>query len=101
MLTLLNIPAMNGIDLYPAGNFMFVPLSIMGYGVLQYRLLDITSILHKTLMWSVISSAIIVPNILIFAFSHPHFGAMLPYQLLSFLWRGLPGIIFTFGAYSR
>ena len=96
VLTLLNIPAMNGIDLYPAGNFMFVPLSIMGYGVLQYRLLDITSILHKTLMWSVISSAIIVPNIFIFGFLHSHFGAMLPYQLFIVLVAWFSGNYFYF-----
>lgn len=45
LLTLLNIPAMNGYDFYPAGNFFFLPLSILAYGVLRYCLMDIRSIL--------------------------------------------------------
>lgn len=61
-LTLLNVPAISGIDFYPFGNFMFIPLSIMAYGVLRYRLMDIRSILHVTLIWTVISSLILLPN---------------------------------------
>ncbi len=66
LLTLLNIPAVNGVDLYPAGNFMFVPLAVMGFGVLRYRLMDIRSIVHLTVLWAALSSAIIVPNVLLF-----------------------------------
>ncbi|HNU93138.1 MAG TPA: SpoIIE family protein phosphatase [Spirochaetota bacterium] len=66
ILTLLNIPAINGVDLYPAGNFMFVPLAIMGFGVLRYRLLDVKSIVHLTVLWAALSSAIVVPNIILF-----------------------------------
>ncbi len=62
LLTLLNIPSMNGIDLYPAGNFLFVPLSILAYGVLKYRLMDIRSILLQAAMWGGVSSIVLVPN---------------------------------------
>ena len=62
-LTILNIPSMNGYDFYPAGNFLFVPLSILAYGVLRYRLLDIRSILLQTASWLTVSSLILVPNI--------------------------------------
>jgi PAS domain S-box-containing protein len=61
-LTILNIPAMNGYDLYPAGNFLFLPLSILAYGVLRYRLMDIRSILLQTASWIIVSSLIVVPN---------------------------------------
>jgi two-component system cell cycle sensor histidine kinase/response regulator CckA len=63
MLTLLNIPAMNGIDLYPAGNFLFLPLSILAYGVLKYRLMDIRSIMLRVASWGILSSLILVPNL--------------------------------------
>jgi two-component system, cell cycle sensor histidine kinase and response regulator CckA len=63
MLTMLNIPAMNGIDLYPAGNFLFVPLSILAYGVLKYRLMDIRSIMLRVASWAILSSLILVPNL--------------------------------------
>jgi serine phosphatase RsbU (regulator of sigma subunit) len=78
LLNLLNIPAMLGHDFYPAGNFMFVPLAIMGYGLLRYQLLDVRSILHLTLIWIATSSAILVPNALAFALLWPHVQAMSP-----------------------
>ncbi|MBI5592198.1 MAG: response regulator [Deltaproteobacteria bacterium] len=62
-LTILNIPSMNGYDLYPAGNFLFLPLSILAYGVLRYRLMDIRSILLQTASWIIVSSLILVPNV--------------------------------------
>lgn len=65
LLTMTNIPAINGIDIYPLGNMMFIPLGFLGYGVLSHRLMDIKSILHVTLLWAVMSSLIIIPNALI------------------------------------
>jgi PAS domain S-box-containing protein len=62
LLTILNIPSMNGYDFYPAGNFLFLPLSILAYGVLRYRLMDIRSILLQTASWLTVSSLILVPN---------------------------------------
>ncbi len=85
LLTLINIPAMSGIDIYPMGNFIFVPLSIMAYGVLRYQLLDIRSILHITLIWIATSSAILIPNALIFALLLPHMRAMGPASLFALL----------------
>ena len=68
VLTMTNAPSMSGIDSYPYGNFMFVPLIIMAYGVLRYRLFDIRSIIHLTLIWMITSSLIILPNILMYIF---------------------------------
>lgn len=68
ILTLTNIPAMNGIDFYPLGNLNFVPLGIMTYGILRYRLLEIGSIVHYTLFWIVLSSLIVVPNLFVLKF---------------------------------
>ena len=53
---------MNGYDFYPPGNFLFLPLSILAYGVLRYRLMDIRSILLQTASWLIVSSLILVPN---------------------------------------
>jgi len=72
-LTATNVPALNGYDFYPFGNFIFLPLCLMAYGVLKYHLLDIRSMLHRTAFWILTSSLILVPNILFFAFLRPHF----------------------------
>jgi serine phosphatase RsbU (regulator of sigma subunit) len=85
VLTLLNIPSIVGIDLYPAGNFIFVPLSIMGYGVLRYRLMDIRSILHITLIWVAASSAIIIPNAIIFLQLKAYFPLLPSYTMFLIL----------------
>ncbi len=68
ILTIMNIPAINGIDFYPFGNFMFIPLAIMAYGILKFRILDIRSIIHITTIWLAISAIILVPNALVFAY---------------------------------
>ena len=71
LLTMTNIPALNGIDVYPFSNMMFIPLAFLAYGVLSYRLMDIRSVLHVTLMWAVMSSLIIIPNALLFIVLYP------------------------------
>ncbi len=68
LLTMTNIPSMNGIDFYPLSNLMFIPLWIMTYGILKYRLINISSVMHYTVFWLILSSLIVVPNLIIFLF---------------------------------
>ncbi|HPJ33417.1 MAG TPA: PP2C family protein-serine/threonine phosphatase [Spirochaetota bacterium] len=76
ILMILNMPSISGIDFYAFGNFMFIPLLLIAYGVLRYRLMDIRSVIHLTLVWLVLSSLIIIPNIYIYIFLKPWlFGA--------------------------
>lgn len=76
LLTISNIQAINGIDLYPLGNLMFLPLAFLGYGILSYRLMDIRSVLHVTFIWAAMSSLILIPNIILFYFVYPYLGGM-------------------------
>ena len=76
LLTIMNVPAINGYDFYPLGNFMFLPLAILAYGVLRYKIMDIRSVFHITFIWLVISSLIIVPNVILFYFVRPWFAGM-------------------------
>ncbi len=71
LLTMTNIPAMNGIDVYPLSNLSFLPLAFLGYGVLSYRLLEIRSVLHITLVWAVMSSLVVIPNVLLYIVAYP------------------------------
>ncbi|HOS41334.1 MAG TPA: SpoIIE family protein phosphatase [Spirochaetota bacterium] len=70
-LTMMNVPAINGIDFYPMGNFNFVALGILAYGVLRYRFMNVRSVLHITLIWAVLSSLIFIPNYLLFRWVKP------------------------------
>ncbi len=85
VLTAMNIPAMNGIDFYAFGNFMFVPMLILSYGVLKHRLMEIRSILHITLMWAVVSSLIIIPNAIAYYFIRPYWAMFSDIALLLIL----------------
>jgi serine phosphatase RsbU (regulator of sigma subunit) len=76
LLTLTNLPAMNGIDFYPLGNLMFLPLAFLGYGVLSNRLMDIRSVLHVTFIWGAMSSLILIPNIALFYFVSHFIGSI-------------------------
>ncbi len=70
-LTIFNLPAINGIDVYPAGNFSFIPLSVLAYGVLRYRLLDIKSFLYITVFRVFSLAVFLVPNVAIFYYARP------------------------------
>ncbi|MFA6033940.1 MAG: diguanylate cyclase, partial [Myxococcota bacterium] len=72
VLTLMNIPAINGVDFYPMGNFNFIALGILAYGVMRYRFMDIRTVLHVTLAWLVLSSLILIPNYIIFLWFRPY-----------------------------
>jgi diguanylate cyclase (GGDEF)-like protein/PAS domain S-box-containing protein len=72
LLTFMNVPAMNGINLYPPGNFMFIPLLILAYGMLKYRLMDISTLLHLWLTRLLLVMIVVVPNFLVFGWAaHP------------------------------
>jgi two-component system, cell cycle sensor histidine kinase and response regulator CckA len=90
LLTALNMPAISGLDVYPPGNFVFIPLAILAYGVLRYQLMDIRSIFHVTLFWLIVSSLVLLPNILVFHLLQPHLAAIAPWSLFVLLsaWFG-------------
>ena len=63
ILTLCNIPAINGVNFYPLGNLSFIPLMVMAYGVLKHRLLDVRRMVRHSVTWLAVSSLILLPNI--------------------------------------
>lgn len=64
LLSLMNYPAIIGIDIYPPGNFSFIPLSFLAYGVLRYRLLDMRDFIHTAAVWAALSTLLTLPNII-------------------------------------
>lgn len=66
VLTFLNIPAIQGKNVYPAGNFIFFPMLLLAYGVLKHRLLEIGSFLHIGLTHLLSVFVIAAPNIFLF-----------------------------------
>lgn len=84
LLTISNIPAMSGIDFYPLGNLIFIPLGIMTYGIVRHRLLDIGSIVHYSVFWLILSSLIVIPNLFIFVHIQELFSHLDKYIVMVF-----------------
>ena len=76
LMTFMNIPAIQGKNIYPAGNFIFLPMTILAYGVLKHRLLEMRSLLHITLIRLLLSLAIVAPNVLLFAWYEPRAASL-------------------------
>ncbi len=89
-LTLLNIPAISGYDLYPMGNFAFIPLAILGYAALKFRLLGFRDMLNRTAYWFTALTLFLAPNTLLFFALRPVVRSMpdLPLLLLLLGWFG-------------
>ena len=58
LIGLSNIPAMSGIDVYPMGTFIFIPLLLMAYGVFRYDVVKINEYTKRRL-WSGLSAGLI------------------------------------------
>lgn len=74
ILSIMNYPAIVGIDFYPPGNFSFIPLSFLAYGVLRYRLLDFQGIFQIATLWAFLSTLLTVPNIAALYLLYPYIG---------------------------
>ncbi|MBN1869080.1 MAG: GHKL domain-containing protein [Candidatus Omnitrophica bacterium] len=56
-----------GVPLYPFGSLsVFLFLSIMAYSIVRYKLMDIETVLHKTILWVLSFSVITVPILLLY-----------------------------------
>lgn len=62
LLNLVNVLPLYGIDVYPLGNLTFIAMSIMAYGILKHRLMEVESLFSLTVMWIVTSLLIGIPN---------------------------------------
>lgn len=84
-LSLLSGAAMAGFDIYPPGNFVFIPMGFLGYGLLRYRILGIRTILHKSILWFFSSLLIVIPNSLIYLMTWPLIYRLTPSALFGLL----------------
>lgn len=81
VLSILNYPAIIGINFYPPGNFSFIPLTFLAYGVLRYRLLDFQGIFQRATIWAILSTLLTLPNIAAIYYLYP-FISMQNYAVL-------------------
>jgi signal transduction histidine kinase len=74
------LPAL-GVDVYPYGNFgiMLYPI-IITYAIGAYRLMDIRTVVHKTIAWGVLSCLVVLPIAAILVVAQDWIGGLPPAQ---------------------
>jgi PAS domain S-box-containing protein len=53
-MSLCNIPAMNGIDIYPPGNFAFIPMLLMAWGIYRYDVIRINPYAKRRIIGTIV-----------------------------------------------
>jgi signal transduction histidine kinase len=68
--------------IFPYGMYLVaLYTAIVGYSIIRYRLMDITTVIHKTVMWAAMSSLIILPAGGLFYFASGWIRSLSPVQL--------------------
>lgn len=63
------LPKLLYLPIYPIGYVcVFVWIMMVAYAIVKYRVMDIETVVHKTLMWAVLSSLVFLPVAALFFF---------------------------------
>ena len=84
------LPKFFNIAMYPYGYIsMFAYISLVAYAIVKYRAFDIETVVHKTIIWLLSFSLIIVPVFLAYKGMMPYFkkpgGGEMVFWIFSFL----------------
>lgn len=61
------LPKLILLNLYPTGfAWVFIWTSITAYSIVKYKVMDIETVIHRTVLWMVISSIVVLPVVGIF-----------------------------------
>ena len=72
-----------GYPIYPIGSgALFIYLSMIAYTIVRYRLMDIETVLHKTIMWIASFSIIAFPMFFIYRWTFPYMKESVAGQLI-------------------
>ncbi|VVS91001.1 hybrid sensor histidine kinase/response regulator [Desulfoluna spongiiphila] len=87
-LLLVTVLTFIGSPMYPASNFMFVPMAVMAYGVLRHRTQDIGSVMRFLFYRLAYALVFLLPNFLVFLLLKPllYGGEILSLAPLLLLW---------------
>lgn len=76
------LPKFFNFGMYPYGYIsMFVYISLVAYAIVKYRAFDIETAAHKTIMWLLSFSFIIIPVLLLHKWVSPHIRESGPLQV--------------------
>lgn len=75
-MSLCNIPAMNGIDCYPPGNFAFLPMMLMAWGIYRYDVIRINPYAKRRVIGMIIRVIVIFGLVILLPVAWWAFGGM-------------------------
>lgn len=76
------LPKFFNVSLYPFGYIpMFIYIGIVAYSIVRYRAFDIETVFHKTAMWFLTSSFIVIPVFFLYKWSFPFLKEPLALQI--------------------
>ncbi len=82
-----------GVSFYPFGSLAaFLFLTVMAYSIVKYKLMDIETVLHKTILWILSFLIISIPILVLYKWFFPH---MIESPLLQSVFGLTSFIIFT------
>ncbi|MDY6843194.1 MAG: hypothetical protein SVW57_03780, partial [Thermodesulfobacteriota bacterium] len=58
VLTIFDSLPILGIEIYPPGNFVFIPLICLSFGILKYDLLDLGVVIRKSILYTVLTASV-------------------------------------------
>lgn len=80
------LPKFFYVPLYPFGYLpIFIYVCLVAYSIVRYRIFDIETAIHKTSMWLLSSSFIIVPMLFLYKILRPHIKENMTLELLFWL----------------
>lgn len=92
------IPKVINLPLYPFGYFsVLVWILIVAFAIVRYRIMDIQTVIHKTIMWVLTSAIFGVPFVFIFFQARRWLLQLHPIAFLGII----AGLYFTFILYTR
>ena len=80
------VPKFYDFPLYPFGYIpMLAYIIIVAYSIIKYRTFDIETVLHKTAVWLLSFSLIVIPILFAYRWVHPYASASLSFGILFWL----------------
>lgn len=95
-LIVLDVLPMNGVEIYPPGNFSFVPMMFLAFAVLKHDLLDMGILIRKSLVYSLLTIFLTGLYALMLGAFHKLFRGMELFESFAFSFFFFLLVVFVF-----
>ncbi|MGK5091692.1 SpoIIE family protein phosphatase [Deltaproteobacteria bacterium TL4] len=108
LLSLGNIPALNGFELYPPSNFLFIPILLFAYGLLVHNKKELVQTIRLFVYWSGLAGFVLLLCILLLntglvqpSLGHYLLGSLIILTSTSFFSQAWHAVLFLFFEHEK